>query len=88
MSRQSKYIRFQEREWKGKTKRWTIETHMGVEIGQVHWHGAWRQYCFFPGPDTLYERVCLRTIADFCEAKTREHIGKLPRLSAEEKSSA
>jgi hypothetical protein len=42
-------------------------------LGEVRWFGRWRCYAFYPEPDTLYERQCLRDIADFCEARTREH---------------
>jgi hypothetical protein len=38
----------------------------------VRWYGKWRQYAFFPMPNTVFERQCLRDIANFCEAKTRE----------------
>ena len=42
-------------------------------LGEVRWLGAWRQYCFFPASDCVFEKNCLRRIADFCEARTIEH---------------
>lgn len=55
-----------------KTKSWRIES--GTDLGFVHWHGAFRCYAFYPSPDTVYERKCLRAIADFCEHKTGQHL--------------
>lgn len=37
------------------------------ELGQVKWYGPWRCYAFFPADGTLFERVCLRDIAAFCD---------------------
>lgn len=54
------------------TKRWTVKPKDGSpSIGNVSWHGAWRCYCFFPHAGTVFERTCLRDIADFCEAQTK-----------------
>lgn len=39
-------------------------------LGNVRWYGAWRCYVYFPVEYTLYEKKCLRDIADFCEAET------------------
>ena len=58
-----------------KTPRWEVHPRepMGAErLGEVRWYGAWRCFAFFPAPETLFERTCLRDIADFCEARTRE----------------
>lgn len=43
----------------------------GHRLGEVKWWGAWRRYCFFPAPETLFEPTCLRDIADFLASKTR-----------------
>jgi len=71
MSDEAKWIRFREVAATGKTQRWLVETLTGVTIGTVHWWGAWRQYCFSPEANTIYERQCLRDIAQFCESRTR-----------------
>lgn len=42
-----------------------IEKH--IAIGVVRWHGAFRQYSFFPAPDCVFEKTCLRDIAKFME---------------------
>jgi hypothetical protein len=56
----------------GKTKLWHVVPKQGdgSPIGLIHWYGPWRKYCFSPHHDTIYEQVCLRDIADFCEQQT------------------
>ncbi len=36
-------------------------------LGVIKWHGAWRQYCFFPAAETLWSRGCLADVIDFLE---------------------
>jgi len=36
-----------------------------IHLGKIKWHGAWRQYCFFPEEDTLFNSDCLNDITDF-----------------------
>jgi len=68
------YIRFVEGTPKPRTKTWTVfGRDGGGRIGQIAWLGKWRKYCFFPALDTVFEQVCLREIADFCEHETRHH---------------
>ncbi len=50
-----------------------VNKYENVQIGFVSWYAGWRRYCFFPLDNTVFEQVCLREIADFCERKTREH---------------
>lgn len=59
----------------GKTFRWGLRPVDGFQnfIGFVRWYGPWRKYIFEPEPRTIFEQDCLRDIADFCEAKTKEH---------------
>ena len=42
----------------------------GLFLGGIKWWGGWRKYCFFPEQATIFEKDCLRDIADFCEAQT------------------
>lgn len=81
------YIRFDELTPNPSTKRWAVMSKdQGGRIGCVSWHGPWRKYCFFPMPSTVFEKVCLREIADFCENQTTQHqLGKkLTRLKSPE----
>lgn len=63
----------------GKTKIWDV-CGVGVRkkggggiLGHVHWFGRWRKYAFSPVPNTVFEKDCLRLIADFCERQTKTH---------------
>lgn len=70
---EGRFIRF-ERVPMGKTDVWNVVTKRGSDIlGYVEWYAPWRKYAFNPGGYTGYEEVCLREIADFCEARTKEH---------------
>ena len=54
-----------------KTKRWNVCAQDGeILLGTINWLGRWRQYAFFPLPETVFERQCLRDIAEFCEQQT------------------
>lgn len=67
----------------GKTLEWRVQPKETFEvagvavaaacIGMVKWYAPWRRYCLFPYSSAVFEWDCLRTIADFCEQKTREH---------------
>lgn len=83
----AKWIEFEELSQIGKTQRWRVNSIGAEDLGTIKWHGAWHQYAFFPAPATLFERQCLRDIADFCESETGKR-RKLPKLSAEQKAEA
>lgn len=66
----TKRLRFEEMSLKNrKTQQWLV-TCNDVVLGAVRFYGSWRQFCFFPDAQTLYERSCLREIADFCEKQS------------------
>jgi len=63
-----------------KTKAWRVRNmQAGVDLGIVRWFGRWRQYAFFPDEELVFEKTCLRTIADFTERQTRTHYARLRR---------
>jgi len=39
----------------------------GDRLGTVKWFGLWRQYAFFPEPETVWNRDCLRQLAKFLD---------------------
>lgn len=47
----------------------------GAELGEIKWYPHWRQYTFFP-VNAIFDRHCLREVAEFCESKTMEHRGR------------
>ena len=66
----SKWIEFVQMADTGKTRVWDVVTRDGGGVlGSVKWFGRWRQYSFFPKPDTIYESVCLGDIAAFMDAE-------------------
>ncbi len=66
------YIRFDPAPPKKKTSVWIVRTQDGAtELGYIQWYAQWRCYAFFPFAATLFEKSCLRYIADFCEEQTK-----------------
>jgi len=62
----SKYIEFYELADNGKTKIWDIlSRRSGYILGKIKWYGAWRQYCFFPVGETVFNRTCMQDIIKF-----------------------
>ena len=53
------------------------KTGMAHLIGTISWWGAWRQYVFFPGPDTLWAVSCLDGITKFLKEINKQHREKL-----------
>ena len=60
----------------GKTYRYKVVAKDGGDfLGIVSWYGPWRCYAFEPMPGTVFEKKCLRSIAEFCESRTNQHRG-------------
>ena len=34
-------------------------------LGEIKWFGRWRQYCFYPSPNCVFNYGCLQDIQDF-----------------------
>jgi len=62
-----KYLHFEEVETlpEKKTKRFLCLSSTGSVLGNVKWFGRWRQYCFYPAPETIFSTGCLDDIKDF-----------------------
>ena len=41
--------------------------HHGNRLGLIRWYGPWRQYVFYPGPGTLFNKGCLQDIMAVCD---------------------
>lgn len=54
-----------------RTKIWNVVSQGEYRLGSVKWWAPWRRYTFFPDGDTLYDALCLRRIAEFCETETK-----------------
>ena len=53
----------------GKTGRYDVmaKRYPGMCLGEIRWFGRWRQYTFFPYPDSVFNNECLRDIAEFLD---------------------
>lgn len=60
-------IQFNSKSESGKTNLWTVMSIQGVYLGNIKWFGAWRCYGFYPIAGTVFEKQCLKDIANFCE---------------------
>ena len=59
----SKYMEFDLVGDTGKTEIWNVISKKNEFIlGQIKWHGPWRQYCFFPSPHTVFNPACMSDI--------------------------
>ena len=62
----SEYIVFEEIEQKPKTKVYgVVNIKSRYRIGKIKWYGPWRQYCFFPDLDTVFNKDCMQYIIEF-----------------------
>jgi hypothetical protein len=62
----SKYLEFNTLEQKPKTKVIEIISKRGRErLGIVKWFPRWRQYAFFPEPNTIFNVECLNDIINY-----------------------
>lgn len=58
--KETQYLSFVEAPTKGKTKVIAIvNRHHEEIIGEIRWFGRWRQYCFFPRGETVWNTTCM-----------------------------
>jgi len=68
-----KYIHFYLLESKGKTKVYECRNNRSNScLGLVKWYGPWRQYCFFPMGETVFNNGCLTDIQEFIKKLMNE----------------
>lgn len=62
----TRYLRFERMNRPGrKTMTWAVVSQSsGVKMGELRWHGPWRQYVFFPAGETLFNVECMNDICD------------------------
>ena len=71
----TKWIKFESpvKSASGKTEIWNVWILKdGCSAGVIKWRGGWRKYVFQPHSELLFDAVCLREIADFCDKETRK----------------
>lgn len=62
-----------------KTRKFNVFNTKHSLLGNILWHGPWKQYCYFPLDSTMYDKGYLRQVADFCEFLTKLHKDALPK---------
>ena len=69
----TRYLRFERIPFPGrKTTLWAVVSRSsGVSLGQIRWHGPWRQYVFHPAPETIFNVECMVDICDRIETLMR-----------------
>lgn len=77
---ESEYLTFERdsiREEGRKTQFWIVTSKSsGDVLGYVKWYGPWRQYCFWPEGDTIWNIACLEDVQDLIEALKLARQGK------------
>jgi len=62
---ETEYLLFEEHPTKNKTKFITVVNKNSEDIiGEIKWYAPWRQYCFFPEFDTVWNTKCLDDVND------------------------
>lgn len=57
-----------------KTSKWNCRNRKSQTIlGEIKWHSAWRQYCYFPTVQAVYSDDCLKDISDFIKQLKEYH---------------
>jgi len=73
----TKYLEFRPLPIYGKTDIYSVDARSsGSSLGRIQWYGPWRQYCFFPALDCVFNNMCLKDIAEFCSEVTAQHRAK------------
>jgi hypothetical protein len=73
MKTEFQYIRMEKIRDLPKTSVWEVQNKSGeYSIGIIKWNPGWRQYCFFPDPNTVYSNGCLKDIIEFIASLQEE----------------
>jgi len=71
---ESKYIQMEFIEQKAKTVVFEVQTKSDqTRLGLIKWFGRWRQYVFFPEPETVFSKGCMADINSFIEHLMQNH---------------
>lgn len=68
----SRYLNFDRVGSTGKTDIWEVGSKsQGSVLGEIKWYGPWRQYCFFPSSNTVFNRECIADISEVINQLTQ-----------------
>jgi len=63
--KETQYLFFEEHPTKTKTKYITVVNRNSEDIiGEIKWYAPWRQYCFFPEFDTVWNMTCMDDVKE------------------------
>ena len=72
MKTEYKYFRMEEVPTEGKTRRFNVVSKSdGGLLGEIKWHGPWRQYCLF-SEYTIWNTGCMQDVLHFLAQLKRE----------------
>lgn len=54
------------------TRRWQVFDRRGGVLGEVKFFGRWRQFCFFPSTNAVFNEGCLADLTKFLNERTAE----------------
>jgi hypothetical protein len=61
----------------GKTRIYSVVSReLGISLGNISWHGPWRQYVFHPLPNTFFNNGCLNEVSNYLEHLNTHHRGQ------------
>lgn len=67
----SKFLTFQKLFKKNKSAKTdtyhVVSKSTQYSLGYIRWYGSWRQYCFYPANETVFDRKCLQDIIIFIQ---------------------
>jgi hypothetical protein len=67
------WLEFVETADTGKTKVWAVHNKdYGDILGTVSWSGPWRQYCFYPQANCVWNASCLEQLTTFVNHRMAE----------------
>lgn len=73
----SQYLEFEMVGDTGKTTIWDVLSKSnGFILGKIKWYPQWRQYCFFPTSETVFNHACLKDIHSCIKELMAERRGK------------
>lgn len=83
----TEYLHFDELPPLAKTRRFVVQAmRTRAYLGDIRWFGRWRQYCFFPQAETVFNVGCLSDINDrLAYLNTMHREGRSALAAGEEK---
>lgn len=68
-----------------KTNIYSVKKEGYILLGHVKFYGAWRQFVFYPLPDTFYNKGCNELINNFLDKVNKRWRNKIKKRKKTEK---